>query len=112
MKALKILVFTLAGLLILGFGVLIWGVTTRTHIKAPVPVPVPQSASVAPISPPAQTFGLIDVPLPPNGKVEQVFSAGPLIVMRVTVGAEESLTILDPASGQVRGEFRLGVPQK
>lgn len=109
MKALKILVYTMGAMLIVGIGVLVWGIATRAHVKSPPPEAAAPAAQLAPVG---QPFGSIEVPLPPGGRVEQVVSAGALVVVRVSVGTDERLVVLDPVSGQVRGDFRLDAAQR
>ena len=102
MKVLKFVVIAMAVLLVVGFGFLIWGMTTRGAAVAtsvavkPVPVPVA-----------AADFGQVTVPLPAGAHVEQIQSAGDRVVVSIVVGAEHQVLVLDPVRGQVAGRFLL-----
>ena len=98
MRVLKIVVISMAVLLVAGFGFLIWGMTTRgAAVATAKPVSVPASAD----------FGQINVALPAGAKVEHVQTAGDRVVVSIVVGADHQLLVLDPVRGQVAGRFLL-----
>ncbi len=112
MKALKILVFVMGAMLIAGISALVWGIATSTHVKTPAAVTAAVTAAAPTAVAVGQPFGSVAVPLAPGAKVEQVLSAGSLVVVRTSENGIDRLTVLDPAAGQVRGDFRLDVPRQ
>ena len=107
MRVLKIVVLSMALLLVVGFGFLIWGLSrSGANVAQAKPAKVAALASV-----PVAEFGQVMVPLPPGGKVEQVQAVDNRLVVTVAAGNAIHLVVLDVASGQVAGTFVLDAPR-
>ncbi len=108
MRALKTIVFTLGGLVIVAFGLLVYGLSQNWHrLSSP---PSAGSPSVAAVIAPAATWGHVGLGQPADSRIQSVTAAGSLIVLQVVSGGDERLVVLDPASGTVVGTF--GVTDK
>lgn len=113
MRALKTIVATLGALVIVAFGLLVYGLSQNWHrLSSPSPVsaqpPNPQSMTAA--KAPAATWGHVGLGQPADSRIQSVTAAGNLIVLQVVSGGDERLVVLDPASGAVVGTF--GVTDK
>ena len=107
LKALKIIVYGMSGLLVLGIITLVYGLVTKGASTASKMAAPAVSVATAPAS--AVTFAPLAVPLGNDARVEQVLSSGNLIVVQVGGSGGKRLIVLDPAQGRVTGEFTLGV---
>ncbi|MDO8605182.1 MAG: hypothetical protein Q7R40_01480 [Phaeospirillum sp.] len=103
MKALKGLVAFLGLLLVVGLGVLGYGLYTNAHLKGA------KAGAAAPSSPPATTaeFGTVQIPLPAGSRIEQMIGVGDRVVLRLVGGGPEKLLVIDPGQGRVAGAFVL-----
>ena len=103
MKALKGLVAFLGLLLVIGLGVLGYGLATKAHLKG--------SATSAnankPAAAAASDFGAVQIPLPAGSRIEQMSTIGERVVLRISGGGPERVLVLDPAQGRVAGSFVL-----
>ncbi len=99
MKAVKALVAFLGVLLVVGLGVLIYGLSTKAHLKG-------GGAATASAGVVAE-FGSVTVPVPVGSRIEQMVVAGGNVVLRLTGGGPERVVVLDPAQGKVVGSFAL-----
>lgn len=95
MKAIKGLVIFMGVLLLVGLGLLGYGMSAK--VRKPESRPVVAEAR----------FGAVEVPLPAGSRVEQMVVAGERVVLRVVGGGPERLVVLDPAAGRVAGSFTL-----
>lgn len=102
MKALKGLVAFLGLLLVIGLGVLGYGLATKAHLKGAGP-----SANAKPAAPSSSDFGAVQIPLPAGSRMEQMTVAGDRVVLRIAGGGPERVLVLDPAQGRVVGSFIL-----
>jgi hypothetical protein len=104
MKALKGLVAFLGLLLVIGLGVLGYGLYTKAHVKGTGAgvVAATRSALVLP-----DEFGTIPVPLPAGSRIEQMSAVGERVVLRLSGGGPERLLVIDPVHGKVVGLFVL-----
>jgi hypothetical protein len=103
MKALKGLVAFLGLLLVIGLGVLGYGLYTKAHVKG-----AGAGAAAAVGSAPVLTeFGTVQVPLPAGSKIEQMSTAGERVVLRLSGGGPERLLVIDPGQGRIAGQFVL-----
>jgi hypothetical protein len=99
MKAIKTLVIFMGVLLVAGLGMLGYGLMSKAgHKAAHTQAPAPAAAA---------GFGTVTVPLPAGARVESIVQAGERVVLRVTGGGGERVIVLDPATGQVAGSFVL-----
>ncbi len=104
MRALKTIVITLGALVILAFGLLVYGLSQNWHrLSTP-------SQPAATAKTPAATWGHVGLGQPADSRIQSVTPAGSLIVVQVVSGGDERLVVLDPASGAVVGTF--GVTDK
>jgi len=102
MKALKALVIFMGMLLVVGLGVLGWGMSTTAGRPHP-----PRAVAPAPAGEPAATFGDVEVGLPAGARVTQMEVAGERLVVRIVAGGRERVVVLDPVAGRVVGTFVL-----
>ena len=78
MKALKGLVVFLGLLLVVGLGVLGYGLSTKAHLKGANTV----AAKSSTVTVTATDFGAISIPLPAGSHLEQMVAAGDRVVLR------------------------------
>lgn len=107
MRALKALVTVLTLLLIVGFGVLIWGVVRQAGKLAEPPAeasaPLTGTALVSDDRTPWQSL-LLDQP--PGTRIATVTSAGDLVVLQLFTGnpgQDERIIVIDPGTGTLLG---------
>jgi hypothetical protein len=105
MKALKGLVAFLGLLLVIGLGVLGYGLYTKAHIKGSGSATAAASARSAPAA--VAEFGTVQIPLPAGSRVEQMTAVGDRVVLRLSGAGPERLLVIDPAQGKVAGAFVL-----
>ncbi|HEX9463794.1 MAG TPA: hypothetical protein VGB82_14440 [Alphaproteobacteria bacterium] len=108
MRTLKTIVVALGVLLVVGFGVLVFGMTQSWHRVA---VPAPTAAGpAAPAAAPAAlpNWGRVVVGMAPDAHIQSVTPAGRVIVVQIVSGNDERLLVLDPTNGAVVGIFALG----
>ena len=103
MKALKGLVAFLGLLLVIGLGVLGYGLATKAHLKGAAGSTAAAKTTVSS----ASDFGAVQIPLPAGSRVEQMTTVGDRVVLRITGGGPERVLVLDPALGRVTGSFVL-----
>jgi len=108
MRALKTIVFTLGALVIVAFGLLVYGLSQNWHRLSGPPSGSQPAAAAA--KAPAAAWGHVGLGQPADSRIESVTAAGNLIVLQVVSGGDERLVVLDPASGAVVGTF--GVTDK
>ncbi len=100
MKAIKILVLSMAAVLVVGFGFLIWGLSGGARVSPSA------SAKHSVVAGPAE-FGDIRIDLPVGGKIDQVLAVGDKVVVRVVGAGADRLMVLDPVTGKSSGSFVL-----
>ena len=103
MKALKILVWSMGAVLVIGFGFLIWGLTGRGGAAVSASHAAPRTAAAAALA----DFGQVTVPLAATAHVEQTQVVDGRLVVTVADGTAKHLLVLDVAGGRVAGEFIL-----
>lgn len=101
MRALKTIVVVLGVLILVAFGLLVYGLSQNWQR-----VVAPAAAPVASRKPPA-SWGRASLSLPPDSHIQSVTPAGNLVVVQVAAGSDERLVVLDPATGAVVGTFAL-----
>jgi len=100
MRALKTIVVTLGALVIVAFGLLVYGLSQNWHrLNTSTPV----AAAKAPAA--AASWGHVTLGQPADSRIQSVTAAGNLIVVQVVSGGDERLVVLDPATGAVVGTF-------
>jgi hypothetical protein len=107
MRALKVLVTVLTLLLIVGFGVLVWGIVRQAGKLAEPPAeasaPLAGTALVSDDRTPWQSL-LLDQP--PGTRIAAVTSAGDLVVLHLftgSAGQDERVIVIDPGTGTLLG---------
>lgn len=107
MRALKAIVTVLTLLLIVGFGVLVWGVVRQAGKLAEPPAetsaPLTGTALVSDDRAPWQSL-LLDQP--PGTRIATVTSAGDLVLLHLftgTAGQDERVVVIDPGTGTLLG---------
>lgn len=103
MRALKTIVIVLGALIIMGFGVLVYGLSQNWQ-RASHPTTAVETAPAAKASP-VKTWGRASLGLPADSHIQSVTPAGNLVVVHVVSGSDERLLVLDPAAGTVVGTF-------
>ncbi len=100
MQALKTIVITLGAVLVVGFGLLVYGLTQNWH----------RTTEVAPASrAPAAGSAWGTVPLgTANERIAGVMASGDLIVVQLAGEQGSRLVVVDPRSGRVVGSFVTG----
>lgn len=98
MRALKTIVIGLGILLVVGFGLLIYGLTQNWHRLAGTPRPGVAAES---------GWGDVMLRQPAGTRIRGLAAAGGHVVVQLGdgEGARERLVVLDPASGAVVGTF-------
>lgn len=99
MRVLKTIVIGLGAVLVLGFGLLIYGLTQNWHrVVGPAPRLTVGSAA---------GWGAVALQQPPAARLRAVTAAGDLVVLHVGEddAARDRLIVLNPASGAVVGTF-------
>ena len=115
MHAIKAVVALMGVLLLLGLGLLGYGLYVKSReirqvgqVGATAPATSERAASV-----PAGVldFGTIRLDLPPGAAIRQMAAAGDRIVLRVAApDGEERLLVIDPARGRLTGTFLFPAP--
>lgn len=101
MKAIKALVVFMGILLVVGLGLIGYGVATRTGKPETAAKPHAVATSAA------AEFGVVTIPVPAGARLDQTLVVGEKVVLRVTGGGAERLIVLDPADGRITGSFVL-----
>jgi len=102
MKALKILVISMGLLIVIGIGLVGYGLTRKT----PRPEAVATPGTAEAVAPPAAPFAF-QYPAPKGAKLEQVLTAGDRLVLRYSSPDGDRLLFLDTHSGQLAGTILL-----
>jgi hypothetical protein len=102
MKALKILVISMALLIVVGLGLVGYGMMRKTPHPAATTGTVEMAATPA-----AATPFAFDYPAPKGAKLDQVLAAGDRVVLRYSAVDGEHLVFLDSHSGQIAGTILL-----
>lgn len=113
MKTIKILVAVMALLIVVGLGLLAWGMSRassklgQTQQSASVSaLPVPAVAPPAAV--PAQGgYFSADISLPPGSRLEQMSTTADRVILRLMGPDGERLIVLDPTNGRVAGTVTL-----
>ena len=95
MRAIKSLVAFMGVLIIIGLGVLGYGLMNQSGKLGKA-----QSGS---------TFGAEVISLPAGSSVADTYVVGHQLVLRVTGAGNDRYLVLDPASGKVTGSFQIQV---
>jgi hypothetical protein len=93
MRTLKILVIGMGILLVLGVGLLFWGVARQAGRLADA------------------SWGKSGLGQTAGTKVQEMVAAGRYVVVRVAADGGERLLVLDPATGALVGEWRVTEPR-
>lgn len=99
MQVIKALVIGMGVLLVVGIGLLGYGLY-RTSVKSSGP----QAVSV-PLS--GAGFGTVSVPVAPGSQVMEMRDVGGRLVVLLEEGGTRRIVVLDPATGGVAGSFVL-----
>ncbi len=102
MKAIKILVAGMSLLLVVGLGLLGYGLYGKSRGKS-TNVSVSSTASTASV----QDFGTVVLPVPMGTRLEQTLTTGERVILRLSHEGSERLLVLDPTTGTVSGSFIL-----
>lgn len=98
MRALKTTVVVLGALIVVAFGLLVYGLSQNwQRVNAPAP------ATATAVKP--GPWGRVGLGQPPDSRIQSVTPAGNLVVVQIVSGSDERLLVLDPASGAVVGTF-------
>lgn len=115
MRALKALVIFLGILLVIGTGVLIWGIARQIDrmSQAEADDDVTPSVNTAPpvVANEVAPWGSIDLKQPPGTRIQSVTSAGEYMMLHLYTGApgtDERVVVIDPGSGTLMGTVNLG----
>ncbi len=101
MRALKTIVVVLGALVVVAFGLRVYGLSQNWHrLNEKAPAPVAAGAAR-----PSAAWGKVGLGLPADSRIQSVTPAGSLVVVQVVSGSEERLVVVDPASGAVVGTF-------
>lgn len=114
MRALKAIVILLGILLVVGTGVLIWGVARQIdklgrgdQAETPVPsidtTPAVVATDVAP-------WGRLDLKQPAGTRIQAVTNSGDYIVLHLythTPGTDERVVVIEPGTGTLMGTINL-----
>lgn len=115
MRALKVIVTVLTLLLIIGFGLLIWGITRQVDkLAEPPPEPSAPLVGTAGVSNERVPWQTLMLSQPPGTRVARISSAGDLIVLHLFTGSEgrdDRLVVIDPGSGTLLGTITLDAKQ-
>lgn len=115
MRALKALVILLGILLVIGTGVLIWGIARQIQLVARqddgdrVTQAVDTSPAVATSE--LAPWGRVDLKQPYGTRIQTVTNTGEYIVLHLYTGApgtDERLVVLDPGTGTLMGTITVG----
>jgi hypothetical protein len=101
MKALKALVIGMGLLIVLGLGLVGFGLYRNSH-QMPAPIPIARTA--------APGYFATELPVPAGERLEQMVTAGDRIILRFTGSGDERILVIDPHNGQITGSISL-VPQ-
>ena len=99
MHALKTIVISLSVALILGLGLLVYGLTQNWHRMAGTAPPVP-----------AAGWGSVALQQAPEARLRAVTAAGDTLALHVSEadGARDRVIVVNPANGAVLGTFWIG----
>jgi hypothetical protein len=103
MKALKILVMSMGLLIVIGIGLVGYGLTRGT----PRPAATPGTAEIGTPAPTPATPFAFQYPAPKGSRLEQVLAAGDRVVLRYSSPDGDRLVFLDSHSGQLAGTILL-----
>ena len=115
MRALKAIVILLGIVLVIGTGVLIWGIARQIERvgqreeTAEDVTPVSSAPAVASVE--VAPWGRVDLKQPFGTRVQSVTNAGEYIVLHLytgTPGTEERLIVLEPGTGTLMGIVSIG----
>ena len=102
MKALKALVIGMGALVVIGLGLVGFGIYRNGHpTVAAGPDPVKANPRLSAFARTDQ-FAL-EVAPPPGTRLEQMQAAGDLIILRFAGAGGDRLTIIDPLAGRITG---------
>ncbi len=120
MKALKVLVIGMGTLIVVGLGLLGYGLYRNTHrLSVPAASNAPAvTAPSAPVSagagrpaalagPVGESYFSTELPVPAGSRFEQMTTAGDRIVLRFTGADGDRLLVVDPHNGQIAGTVTL-----
>ncbi len=106
MRTLKTIVITLAVLIVVGSGVLLYGLSQNWHKLSEAQAPATPAAAPAAQAP--ANCGQVSLGLTADSRVQSITPAGRVVVVQVVSNSDERLVVLDPATGAVVGTFLLG----
>lgn len=117
MRALKAIVILLGILLVVGTGVLIWGIARQIDRMGQTQADeeVTQAVNTAPavMTNEVAPWGRIDLKQPYGTRLQSVTNAGEYMVLHLYTGApgtDERVVVIDPGTGTVMGTVNLGTP--
>lgn len=117
MNALKALVIGMGLLIVVGLGLLGYGVYRNSqHLAAGKPTPPAKSVAAELPSRgasggPSPAYYTVDLPIPAGTRLDQMAAAGNRVILRFTGVDGDRILVVDPQNGQVAGTISL-VPQK
>jgi hypothetical protein len=98
MKSLKILVIAMSVLIVIGLGLVGYGLSRKAPRPAPAAMPGPTETA---------SFFATRYPLPAGTRLEQAFAAGDRVVLRLSGAQGDKLVLLDSHTGQLAGTIDL-----
>src|SRR5262245_19677354 len=117
MRALKALVIFLGILLVIGTGVLIWGIARQidrmSQAEADDEVTPAVNTAPAVVTNEVAPWGRLDLKLPSGTRIQSVTNAGEYMVLHLYTGApglDERVIVIDPGCGTLMGTVNLGSP--
>lgn len=116
MNTLKTLVIGMGLLIVIGLGLLGYGLYRNSlHLSSSSkPAVAAESQPVAPKGQGASASGYfsVELPVPAGSHLDQMSTAGDRVILRFTGGSDgDRIVVVDPHTGQVTGAISL-VPQK
>lgn len=106
MKSLKALVIGMGLLIVVGLGLLGYGLYRNTMHVASTKAAVPGGTGEG-----GNTYFAVDVPVSAGNHLEQMAVAGERVILRFSGADGERILVLDPLTGRLAGTISL-VPQK
>ncbi len=100
MQALKTIVITLGAVLVVAFGLLIYGLSQNWH-RATEPAPASRAPAAGPV------WGSVSLGTA-NERIAGITASGDLIVVQLAGDQGSRLVVVDPRSGRVVGSFVTG----
>lgn len=108
MKALKALVIGMGVLIVLGIGLLGYGLSVKGFSLQKAAVPASHSVALPGDPAPGDTgYFAVDLPIPSGSRLEQMAVAGNRVLLRLSGTDGDRILVLDPATGHLAGTVTL-----